>query len=157
MLRTLILATVVALAASQSLDIPHLAEKLGATDLVSFVVKANLSQALSSPGPFTVFGPTNDAFARLPPALVHILENNVTLLRDVLLYHVVAGRVYSSDLSNNLLAQSLLPAEKIRINIYSGEKTVSLEVTLTDCVLMTNSSIVLLEFLCSIGIALYVC
>ena len=125
MFRAVVFAALVAMVASQGLDIPHLAEKLGATELVDLVVKANLSQALSGPGPFTVFGPTNEAFARLPPEIVHILQNNVTLLRDVLLYHVVSGRVYSSQLSNNLLAQSLLPEEKIRINIYSGEKTVS--------------------------------
>ena len=125
MLRALILATLVAFSASQSMDIPHLAEKLGATTLVDLVVKANLSSALSGPGPFTVFGPTNEAFAHLPPAVLELLTKNVTLLKDVLLYHVVSGKVFSSQLSNNLLAQSLLPTEKIRINIYKEPKTVS--------------------------------
>ncbi|XP_065190982.1 protein sll1483-like [Sycon ciliatum] len=124
MIRAVIFACLLAFASAQELDIPKLAVKLGATDLVEFVVKANLTSALSGPGPFTVFGPTNEAFSRLPPPIVELLTHNVTLLRDVLMYHVVSGRVYSSQLSNDLLAQSLLPEEKIRINIYKNTKTV---------------------------------
>ena len=70
------------------------------TTLVAAVKAAGLVDTLSSPGPFTVFAPTNAAFDRLPAGTVDTLlkpENKGTLTA-VLTYHVVAGRVTSSDL-----------------------------------------------------------
>ncbi len=70
------------------------------TTLVAAVKAAGLVDTLSSPGPFTVFAPTNAAFARLPAGTVDTLlkpENKGTLT-TVLTYHVVAGRVTSGDL-----------------------------------------------------------
>ena len=73
-------------------------------------------------GPFTVFGPTDEAFSKLPPNIVKALIGNKKLLADVLKFHVVSGNVYSSQLSNELVAPSLFPMAKIRINIYNGGK-----------------------------------
>jgi uncharacterized surface protein with fasciclin (FAS1) repeats len=70
------------------------------TTLVAAVKAAGLVETLSSPGPFTVFAPTNAAFAKLPAGTVDSLlkpENKPTLTA-VLTYHVVAGRVTSTDL-----------------------------------------------------------
>jgi uncharacterized surface protein with fasciclin (FAS1) repeats len=70
------------------------------TTLVAAVKAAGLVETLSSPGPFTVFAPTNAAFAKLPKGTVDTLlmpENKDTLVK-VLTYHVVAGRVTSADL-----------------------------------------------------------
>ncbi|MFU7528810.1 fasciclin domain-containing protein [Qipengyuania sp. ASV99] len=70
------------------------------TTLVAAVQAAGLVEALSSEGPFTVFAPTNDAFAKLPAGTVETLvkpENKGTLT-SILTYHVVAGRVSASDL-----------------------------------------------------------
>ena len=70
------------------------------TTLVAAVKAAGLVDTLSSPGPFTVFAPTNAAFARLPAGTVDTLlkpENKGTLTA-VLTYHVVAGRVNSGQL-----------------------------------------------------------
>ena len=70
------------------------------TTLVAAVKAAGLVDTLSSPGPFTVFAPTNAAFAKLPAGTVDTLlkpENKGTLTA-VLTYHVVAGRVTSTDL-----------------------------------------------------------
>ena len=83
----------------------------------------NLS--LSDSSQFTVFGPTNDAFAALSPEMRDALTNNVTLLTNVLKYHVVGAKVYSSSLRNEQQADSL-EGEKIRINVYNKpEGTVS--------------------------------
>ena len=70
------------------------------TTLVAAVKAAGLVDTLMSPGPFTVFAPTNAAFAKLPAGTVDTLlkpENKGTLTK-VLTYHVVPGRISSADL-----------------------------------------------------------
>jgi uncharacterized surface protein with fasciclin (FAS1) repeats len=70
------------------------------TTLVAAVKAAGLVETLQSPGPFTVFAPTNEAFAKLPAGTVDTLlkpENKDTLTK-VLTYHVVAGKISSKDL-----------------------------------------------------------
>jgi len=113
----LLIVFVLAFNVCMGVNIVEKAEELGATTLLDFLVKANLNGTLSGTGPFTVFAPTNEAFAALPPSLVTDLENNITLLTSVLTYHVVAGSVMSSALQNELLAASLA-GPQIRFNIY---------------------------------------
>jgi uncharacterized surface protein with fasciclin (FAS1) repeats len=70
------------------------------TTLVAAVKAAGLVDTLSSPGPFTVFAPTNEAFAKLPAGTVATLvkpENKETLTK-ILTYHVVPGRLSAADL-----------------------------------------------------------
>ncbi len=74
--------------------------------LVTAVQAAGLADTLSGPGPFTVFAPTNAAFARLPAGTVEGLvrpENRATLTR-ILTYHVVPGRIMASDVANAVRA-----------------------------------------------------
>ncbi len=66
--------------------------------LVTAIEKANLVEALKSPGPFTVFAPTDDAFAKLPPGTIQTLVQNTPQLARILTYHVVAGKLMKSDL-----------------------------------------------------------
>jgi uncharacterized surface protein with fasciclin (FAS1) repeats len=76
------------------------------TTLVAAVKAAGLVQTLEGPGPFTVFAPTNDAFARLRDGTVATLlkpENKQTLI-NVLTYHVVPGRLTTKDLREQLNA-----------------------------------------------------
>ncbi|MBV8790436.1 MAG: fasciclin domain-containing protein [Pseudolabrys sp.] len=76
------------------------------TTLVAAVKAAGLVDTLQSPGPFTVFAPTNDAFAKLPAGTVDTLlkpENKKTLA-NVLTYHVVAGRMSAKDLMEKVKA-----------------------------------------------------
>jgi uncharacterized surface protein with fasciclin (FAS1) repeats len=71
------------------------------TTLVAAVKAGGLVDTLNSPGPFTVFAPTNDAFAKLPSGTVDTLvkpENKATLDK-ILTYHVVAGRISSKQLA----------------------------------------------------------
>src|SRR5712671_203872 len=70
------------------------------TTLVAAVKAAGLVDTLSGAGPFTVFAPTNEAFAKLPPGTVDTLlkPENKELLTKVLTYHVVAGRVSAAEL-----------------------------------------------------------
>jgi len=70
------------------------------TTLVAAVKAAGLVATLSGPGPFTVFAPTNEAFAALPGGTVDMLlkpENKETLVK-ILTYHVVAGRMTAGDI-----------------------------------------------------------
>jgi uncharacterized surface protein with fasciclin (FAS1) repeats len=74
------------------------------TTLVTAVKAAGLVETLEGPGPFTVFAPTNEAFDKLPAGTVDTLlkaENKATLTK-VLTYHVVAGRLSSSDLMKKI-------------------------------------------------------
>jgi uncharacterized surface protein with fasciclin (FAS1) repeats len=78
------------------------------TTLVAAVKAAGLVETLQSPGPFTVFAPTNEAFAKLPAGTVETLlkpENKETLTK-VLTYHVVAGKMSSKDLWKAIKAGS---------------------------------------------------
>jgi len=70
------------------------------TTLIAAVQAADLADTLSGPGPFTVFAPTNAAFARLPDGTVATLlrPENRDQLRGVLTYHVVSGRMNAADL-----------------------------------------------------------
>jgi uncharacterized surface protein with fasciclin (FAS1) repeats len=68
--------------------------------LVAAVKAAGLVETLEGPGPFTVFAPTDDAFAKLPAGTVENLvkpENKDTLVK-ILTYHVIAGKITSKDL-----------------------------------------------------------
>jgi uncharacterized surface protein with fasciclin (FAS1) repeats len=76
------------------------------TTLVAAVKAAGLVQTLESPGPFTVFAPTNEAFAKLPAGTVDTLlkPENKAMLTKVLTYHVVSGRLSASDLKKQIKA-----------------------------------------------------
>lgn len=74
------------------------------TTLVAAVKAAGLVDTLEGPGPFTVFAPTNEAFAKLPAGTVEMLvkpENKATLTK-ILTYHVVAGRLSEQDLKKQI-------------------------------------------------------
>ena len=76
------------------------------TTLVAAVKAAGLVDTLNSPGPFTVFAPTNDAFAKLPAGTVDTLvkpENKDTLTK-ILTYHVVSGRITAKDIAAGIKA-----------------------------------------------------
>lgn len=63
-------------------------------------------------GKFTLFAPTNEAFSNIPKWA------NKIVLKDLLRFHVARGMIYSDDISNELLARSLLAKRDIRINVY---------------------------------------
>ena len=71
----------------------------GFATLVAAVAAAGLVEILQGEGPFTVFAPTDDAFAALPAGLLEklLLPENVAVLTSILTYHVVSGKVMSTD------------------------------------------------------------
>jgi uncharacterized surface protein with fasciclin (FAS1) repeats len=66
--------------------------------LVAAVQAADLVETLKSPGPFTVFAPNDDAFAKLPPGTVQTLVQNPPQLARILAFHVVPGKLMKADL-----------------------------------------------------------
>ncbi len=77
------------------------------TTLVAAVQAADLADVLSGEGPFTVFAPTDDAFAALPEGTVEGLLEDIPALTDILLYHVVAGDVKAADVVTLESAETL--------------------------------------------------
>jgi uncharacterized surface protein with fasciclin (FAS1) repeats len=70
----------------------------GFKTLVTAVQVANLVETLKGPGPFTVFAPNDEAFAKLPPGTIQTLVQNVPQLTRILTFHVVSGRWMKADL-----------------------------------------------------------
>lgn len=88
-------------------NIPQTAAAVGGFNtLLTAVTAANLATALSGPGPFTVFAPTDAAFAPLPVTRL-LLPVNIPRLANILTYHVVPGRVYADQLMNNQVVPTL--------------------------------------------------
>ena len=79
------------------------------TTLVAAVQAAGLVDTLKGAGPFTVFAPTDAAFAALPEGTVAslLLPENKDQLISILTYHVVPGKVMSTDLSNGMMAATV--------------------------------------------------
>ena len=67
--------------------------------LVAAVQAAGLVETLKSPGPFTVFAPNDDAFAKLPAGTIQTLLQNIPQLTRILKYHVVPGKLLQTDLA----------------------------------------------------------
>lgn len=96
-------AAMLAGCATRSVPAP-VADTIAATPslstLNSLIVKAGLTSTLSGTGPFTVFAPTNDAFKAVPAKTMDALAKDPAMLKDVLTYHVLAGKVMSADVKN---------------------------------------------------------
>jgi transforming growth factor-beta-induced protein len=90
--------------------------------LVAAVLAADLAEALSGEGPFTVFAPTNEAFAKLPAGTLEslLLPENKQALTDILLYHVVSGSVLAADVVNLSEAETLL-GKNVNIKVDMGK------------------------------------
>ena len=88
--------------------------------LVAAVTAAGLVEALQSPGPFTVFAPTDAAFAKLPPGTITTLVQNPPQLGRILKYHVVSGRYTKADL-DELSEVVSLEGTTIRLNFKKNE------------------------------------
>lgn len=93
----------------------------GATKLVDLAVKAGLADTLTGDGPLTVFAPTNEAIEALPADLVSSLMEDTEMLKQVLLFHVVAGEITSSMADNNIQLPSVA-GSPLLVNLYLKSK-----------------------------------
>ncbi|MBM2575846.1 fasciclin domain-containing protein [Jannaschia sp. Os4] len=119
------LAATTALAApafSQDQNIVETAQAAGGFEtLLAAATAAGLAETLST-GEYTVFAPTDEAFAALPEGTVEnlLLEENRQQLTDILLYHVVPGTVMSTDLTDDMEAATALEGRSVLIDLDDG-------------------------------------
>lgn len=110
-------------AAGEKLDIVDTAAASSSfTTLVTAVKKAGLVDTLKGDGPFTVFAPTNEAFAKLPEGTVENLlkpENRKQLIA-ILTYHVVPGKVMAADVVK-LKSAKTVQGSNVTINVQDGK------------------------------------
>ncbi len=93
--------------------------------LVAAVQAAGLVDTLKGDGPFTVFAPTDEAFAKLPAGTVDaLLADPEGALKQILLYHVVPGKVLSSDLSDGMEAATV-QGENVKFTLGDGKAMVN--------------------------------
>lgn len=106
-----------AFAKAQEKDIVDTAVSAGSfKTLAALVTKAGLVDTLKGAGPFTVLAPTDAAFAKLPKALVEKVSNDKALLMKVLTYHVISGKVLSTDLKNGTHAKTV-EGENVKVKV----------------------------------------
>lgn len=106
---------------TQAMSIYATAQEAGFHTLAAAVKAAGLDEALSNDGPFTVFAPTDEAFAKLPEGTLEHLLANPEQLKQVLLYHVASGTVASSDVVK-LDSAETLNGQKVAIDAKNGVK-----------------------------------
>lgn len=121
-----------AFADNHSQDIVDIAVGAGTFEtLVAAVTAAGLVDTLKGEGPFTVFAPTDEAFAALPEGTVEGLLNDIPALTAILTYHVVPGKVMSTDLSEGLTAETV-NGQEVTITLEGGPKVDGANITTAD-------------------------
>ncbi|XZN99518.1 MAG: fasciclin domain-containing protein [Microcoleus sp.] len=115
-------------------DIVDTAVQAGSfTTLVAAVKAAGLVDTLKGPGPFTVFAPTDEAFAKLPEGTVDALLKDIPKLTKILTYHVVAGKVMAADVVK-LTSATTVEGSTVKIDASHGVKINDSTVTTPDVV-----------------------
>ena len=136
------LAVIAVTAAASFLTVPTVAKDIvdtavsagKFTTLVAAVKAAGLVDTLKSKGPFTVFAPTDEAFAKLPAGTVETLlkpENNEKLV-GILTYHVIPGAVKSKNIAGKKTAVKTVQGADIKVNAMSGVMINDANVTTAD-------------------------
>jgi uncharacterized surface protein with fasciclin (FAS1) repeats len=101
------------------------------TTLVAAVKAAGLVETLKGKGPFTVFAPTDEAFAKLPKGTVEGLLNDVPKLKQILTYHVVSGKVMAADVVK-LKSATTVEGSDVKIDASNGVKVNDANVVTND-------------------------
>lgn len=113
-------------------DIVDTAVKAGSfTTLVAAVKAAGLVNTLKGAGPFTVFAPTDEAFAKLPEGTVDALLKDLPKLKKILTYHVVSGKVMAADVVK-LTSATTVEGSTVKIDPSKGVKVNDSTVTTAD-------------------------
>lgn len=127
-------------------DIVHTAEHAGQfKTLVAALGAADLAEALKGPGPFTVFAPTDKAFAALPKGTVASLlkPENKAKLQAILKYHVVAGKTMSADLMKYSKAKTL-QGNKVNLSlVINNAKVIKADIKATNGVIHVIDQVIL--------------
>ncbi|MFM7009246.1 MAG: fasciclin domain-containing protein [Betaproteobacteria bacterium] len=118
---------------AQAADIVDTAVSAGSfKTLVTAVQAAGLVNTLKGPGPFTVFAPTDEAFAKIPKAQLDALLNDKAALTKVLTYHVVPGNVMAKDVKAGKV--KTVQGSELTVSTMGGVKVDNANVIKTDIV-----------------------
>jgi uncharacterized surface protein with fasciclin (FAS1) repeats len=109
--------------------------------LVEFVKTAGLVDTLSSAGPFTVFAPTNEAFARLPADTVAALKADPAKLKEILTYHVVSGSVLAADVVK-LDKATTVQGKDVKIMVMDGKVMLNDSSTVTKTDIKASNGVI---------------
>lgn len=109
--------------------------------LLAAATAAGLVDTLKSAGPFTLFAPTDAAFAKLPAGTVEGLLKDIPTLKKILTYHVVSGRVYSSDVVN-LSSAPTVQGSPIAIKVEGSSVKLNGSSTVTMADILTNNGVI---------------
>jgi uncharacterized surface protein with fasciclin (FAS1) repeats len=146
-MKALLLAAVIALIAAapasarQNQDIVETATAAGQfTTLTKLVKRAGLVSALQQRGPYTVFAPTDAAFAKLPKRKLKALTGNKAKLKSVLLYHVVAKKLPAAKVVKRKGAKTL-NGKRVRFRVRGGDVFVNRAKVTTADVMASNGVI----------------
>jgi uncharacterized surface protein with fasciclin (FAS1) repeats len=124
-----------ATATGKKADIVQTAVEAGSfSTLVAAVKAAGLVETLQGPGPFTVFAPTDEAFARLPAGTVENLlkPENKSKLVAILTYHVVPGKVMSKDIAGKKTMAKSVEGSQIEVDATNGVRVDGAKVVKAD-------------------------
>ena len=111
--------------AAQGKDIVETAVAAGSFNtLAKALTAAGLVETLKGKGPFTVFAPTDEAFAKLPAGTIEKLLADKKALTEVLTYHVVAGRVTAADVSK-LSSAKTVQGQDVAVRVTGGKVTIN--------------------------------
>ena len=137
---SVIALAIFAITAAPAADIVDTAVSAGSFNtLVKAVQAAGLVDTLKGPGPFTVFAPTDEAFAKLPAGTLESLIANPEQLKKVLTYHVVAGKVMASDVVK-LKEAKTVQGSAAKIKVSGGT------------VMIDNAKVVKTDIVCDNGV-----
>ena len=117
------------------------------TTLETAVIAAELDDDLSGAGPFTVFAPTDDAFAALGSLVTDLLQDPTGELAEILLYHVVSGNILSTDLTEGSVPT--LNGKEVSVSFDNGSVMIN-NATVTFANIETDNGVVHLPVLCSV-------
>jgi uncharacterized surface protein with fasciclin (FAS1) repeats len=126
-------------------DIVDTAVKAGSfTTLVAAVQAAGLVDTLKGAGPFTVFAPTDEAFAKLPEGTVEGLLKDIPQLKKILTYHVVSGKVMAADVVK-LTSAKTVEGSDVKIDASNGGVKVNNATVATPDVAVDNGVIHIID------------
>ena len=107
--------------------------------LAKALTAADLVDTLKGPGPFTVFAPTDEAFAKIPPEKLNALLADKAALAKVLTYHVVSGRVVAADVKTGPV--KTVEGQDLNLNVSSAGVTVNNAKVIKTDIMATNGVI----------------
>ena len=118
--------------------------------LVAAVGAAGLVETLKSNGPFTVFAPSDEAFAKLPAGTVESLikPENKSKLAAILKFHVLSGKVMAADVTGKVLSPASVQGEKLNVDgthgvTVNGAKVISADIACTNGVIHVIDTVIM--------------